>query len=466
LAHNGIYFYKSAKQLPWCDTNGIIAKNDVVLIKVNAEWPERGMTNTDLIKGVIARIVAHPDTFTGEVQLVENGQWRHSWEYSQNNAENTAQTMMSVVELFANQGFRVGAYNWTAIGYGSNNRWVNEYDQGDTNSGYVREDSSGMTYPKFNSCFGTAISVRKGIWNGAQYESERLKFINMPVLKSHSIMGVTASVKHYIGFLSYAAIGSSQMYQSALNQGLLGVNFGKARFPNLNIIDATWVMAEIATGPNAPYDLSIRLNMLVASQDPIAADYYAGRYVIRPVSWWNGHPWLHDYGRMDPENLNSEVGTSGHYSDSTPSSGFQYNAFRQMLISNQDMMLAYGKQVTMDTSQMTVHIFSFRGQTGIDERQGFGPKHIIERLAVIPNPSDGNVKINYSLRKPGKVDITIHSLDGRQIHHFAVRTDTAGEHSLAWNLTNEAGQRVPNGSYLVTIESGAERLNYKFIINQ
>ena len=67
LAQNGTYLYRSSKQLPWCDTSGIIGKNDVVLLKVNAEWPERGMPSTDLIKGLIARIVAHPDTFTGEI---------------------------------------------------------------------------------------------------------------------------------------------------------------------------------------------------------------------------------------------------------------------------------------------------------------------------------------------------------------------------------------------------------------
>jgi len=140
LAQNGTFLYRSGKNLPWCDTAGIIGKNDVVLIKVNAEWPERGMPSTDLIKGLIARIVAHPDTFTGEVDLVENGQWQQSWAYPKNNAERHSQTMQEVVDTFAGRGYHVGDYNWTAIGYGNNNRWVSEFDQGDTVSGYVRED--------------------------------------------------------------------------------------------------------------------------------------------------------------------------------------------------------------------------------------------------------------------------------------------------------------------------------------
>ena len=67
LAQNATFLYRSDKNLPWCDTAGLIARNDVVLIKVNAEWPERGMTNTDVVKGLIARIVALKQPF-GVVQ--------------------------------------------------------------------------------------------------------------------------------------------------------------------------------------------------------------------------------------------------------------------------------------------------------------------------------------------------------------------------------------------------------------
>jgi hypothetical protein len=465
LAANGTYFYKSAKHLPWCDTNGIIGKNDVVLLKVNAEWDQRGQTNGDVIKGMIARIVAHPDTFTGEIELVENGQWRQSWAYAKNNAEDTLQTMQSIVDGFAAQGWHVGAYDWTAIGYGSNNRWVSEYDQGDTNSGYVREDSSGMTYAKFMSRYGTLISVRKGIWNGTQYEPDRLKFINMPVLKSHSLMGVSASVKHYIGFLSYAAIGSSTMHSRAMSQGLLGVNFGKARFPDLNIIDATWVMAEGTAGPNAPYNLATRLNALVASKDPIANDWYAGKHVLRPVSWWSGHPWLHDYGRMDPDNLNTEnPGSGGRYAvDSTPCSGMPYNAFHQMLTSSRDKMLAYGRQVTMDSTQMTVHVFTFRSPTGISEARD-PSSGIVRSLTVTPNPALGQVAVSYDLSSAQCVRAAVYAADGRLVARLAEGNEPAGTHKLVWNRLDESGRRAPPGTYLVAVETDAGRSTQKIVV--
>ena len=457
LAQNGTHLYRSSKNLPWCDTAGLIGKNDVVLLKVNAEWPERGMPSTDLIKGLIARIVAHPDTFTGEVELVENGQWQHSWAWPQSNAERHSQTMQEVVNLFAGQGYHVGAYNWTAIGYGSGNRWVSEFDQGDTVSGYVREDSTpGMTYAKFVTSYGTSISTRLGVWNGSAYEPERLKFINMPVLKGHQYMGVSASVKHYIGFLSYKAITANTMHTQAMTQGLLGVEFGKARFPDLNIIDATWVSAEITTGPNAPYNMCTRLNTLVASKDPIAADYYAGKYVLRPASWWSGHSSLHNYGRMDPDNLNTENPGSGHsYSDSTPCNGFPYNAFHQMLVSSRDQMLRYGKQVTMDTTQMTVHLFRFPS-AALQESHTVAPA--IGRLKVTPNPATGRITVSYELATPGPARLLVYSEDGRMVAALPQGVLPPGGHALTLDRV------LSPGTYLLTLETATGRESQKIIV--
>ena len=56
----------------------MISSDDIVLIKVNAQWKYRGCTNTDLIRGLVQRILDHPDKFTGEVVIFENGQGRGS----------------------------------------------------------------------------------------------------------------------------------------------------------------------------------------------------------------------------------------------------------------------------------------------------------------------------------------------------------------------------------------------------
>jgi len=454
MAENGASLYRSAKHLPWCDTAGLIARNDVVLLKVNTAYPERGMTNTDVLKGLIARIVAHPDTFVGEIELVDNGQGHTCWTYASNNAERQSQTMQSVVDLFAGQGYRVGDYDWSAIGHGDSARWVSEFDRGDTVSGYVHEDTSGMTYPKFVTSFGTSISTRLGVWDGNAYHPERLKLINLPVLKSHTGMGVTAAVKNYVGFLSYAVTGPGPMHDSAMSHGLLGVELGKARFPDLNIIDATWACAEIATGPSAPYGLCTRLNTLVASRDPIAADYYAGRYVLKPASWWSGRAWVHDYARMDPESPDTEnPGNGTLYSDSTPCHGTPYNAFHQMLASTCARMLGYGRPVTMDTLQMTIHVHHL----GITEEEGRNLP-AAGRLLVIPNPATGGIWVRCRLEKPGAVRLSVVSADGRVVDAIAIGVTAAGEHSI--NLD----RHLPAGTYLLSLVTPTGRLSQQVVV--
>jgi hypothetical protein len=460
LSQHGSYFYKSNQSLPWCDTSGMIGKNDVVLIKVNAEWPERGMTNTDVLKGLIARIVAHPDTFSGEVCLVENGQWRFAWSYSLNNAEDPNQSMQAVMNYFANQGHHVTGFNWTSIGYGSNNRWVQEYDQGDTLNGYVKEDSSGMTYAKFKTSYGTRISTRMGIWDGANYDNDRIKFINVPVLKSHTLMGVSASIKHYIGFLSYRAIGSSSMHNQVITSGLLGVNMGKARFPDLNIIDATWVSAEITTGPSAPNNMCTRLNTLLASKDPVAVDYIAGKNILRPVSWWSGHPGFTNYNRMDPDNLNSENPGSGqNYSDGTPCSGMPYNAFHQYLVSTHNQLRQRGHWVTMDTNEMNVFVFQFP-VSSIEDNKLQGVNNSL-KVEVSENPFSAQTTIRLAGDFKGIESIKIYDLNGQLVKILSLHNNNA-----VWNGTNNAGKKASNGNYFVRIEDKGKAVEKKIILQR
>jgi hypothetical protein len=76
LSQNGEKFYKSLQNGVLCGPNGLVATNDVVMLKVNAQWKCRGGTNTDMLRGLIHRILQHPDGFNGEVVIFENGQGR------------------------------------------------------------------------------------------------------------------------------------------------------------------------------------------------------------------------------------------------------------------------------------------------------------------------------------------------------------------------------------------------------
>jgi hypothetical protein len=65
MSNNELSFYKWKDSYIQSDAFGLIAADDVVLIKVNAQWKHRGCTNSDLIRGLIQRILDHPDGFSG-----------------------------------------------------------------------------------------------------------------------------------------------------------------------------------------------------------------------------------------------------------------------------------------------------------------------------------------------------------------------------------------------------------------
>ena len=233
-------------------------RNDVLILKVNSQWDERGGTNTGLVKAVIESIISRPDGFTGEIVIADNGQAQYgaagsggSLDWESNNAMDQAQSMRNVAELFSAR-HKVSTISWdrlTAIRVG-------EYAEGDSRDGYVVASSASpdtgivVSYPKFTTRYGTRTSFKKGIWNptSGSYDSERLKVINVPVLKSHSIYGVTASVKHYMGVVSDRLSGHTA--HRSVGTGGMGTQMAETRFPVLNVLDAIWINAAPGRGPS------------------------------------------------------------------------------------------------------------------------------------------------------------------------------------------------------------------------
>jgi len=158
---------------------GLIASNDVVLLKVNSQWDERGGTNTDLVKALVKAIVNHPAGFTGEVIIADNGQSSGSLSRARNNAQDIAQSMQLVAESFPE--YNVSTYLWDEITF----KRVEEYSQGDLEDGYVLSDRPDedtgivVSYPKFMTKYGKRVSFKMGIWDLANrtYDSDRLEVI-------------------------------------------------------------------------------------------------------------------------------------------------------------------------------------------------------------------------------------------------------------------------------------------------
>ncbi len=60
----------------------------------------------------------------------------------------------------------------------------------------------------------------------------------------------------------------------------MGTLMAETRYPVLNILDAIWVNVVPLSGPWTPDSRSTRLNVITASTDPVALDYWSSKYVL------------------------------------------------------------------------------------------------------------------------------------------------------------------------------------------
>jgi hypothetical protein len=385
----GFVFYKSSTVGSSSGPDGLIARDDVVLIKINEQWNRRGGTNTDVLKELIRAIVSHPDGFVGEVVVADNGQGYGSMDWAQSNAENTTQSTQDVVDMFSSS-YNVSTDDWQPI----RGRSVDEYSNGDYISGYICYENADpqtgiyVSYPKFQTKFGTFISFKYGIWNGTGYE-QRLKVINVPVLKTHSTYGVTGCLKHYMGVQSEgrAVPGGLANGHDTVETGGMGTLMTETRFPTLNILDATWVNAIPMRGPQTPYSAATRVNALMASTDPAALDYWAAKYVLMQTARLIGYT---DTSTMDPDS----TGTG---------------PFNLYLNRTKNVIAAKGYNVTTDENRMNVYVYETAFPRLSTDLNGDGAVNIVDvsiaARAFNSRPGETNWDFTADLNNDGIINI-------------------------------------------------------------
>ena len=349
MGREGLRLYRSSTVSLTSGPEGIIAADDVVVIKINYQWSERGGTNTDLLRGLIYRLLDHPDTFAGEIAVCENAQFASTSGFDRpyNNAETHGQSPRDVQRSFYDVGYPVSLFDWTAVRGVS----VDEYSTGDMASGYVVHAYDAalhgrISYPKFQTSLATYISLRNGIWDpdSNTYDLEHLKVINVPVLKSHGARyGATACMKNYMGVVTTSLSTNSH---SAVAYGLMGAVTGEVRPADLNILDCIWINAVPGTGPWCTYDHATRRDQLVASVDPIAADIWAVKNILIEGFYDNGYspPW--PYPNADPDDPGSE--------------------FRIYLDNSMNYLLDAGYHVTNNPDQIDADTWNGAGDTDGD----------------------------------------------------------------------------------------------------
>ncbi|MFH2138138.1 MAG: DUF362 domain-containing protein [Candidatus Omnitrophota bacterium] len=300
----------------------IIGKNDIVILKPNAQWWNQGMTNTNSMKAFIELVLAIPG-FTGEVIIAENHQCFgpknncniRGWNTRMRNGEFNYNEL---IKYFRQKGHaNVTKYHW--IGGGSfgkddtlkarilrpikeavkklrgyrERKLVVHPRQGDgyvwTNIEYrYKGKKTKMSYPVFTSGFsGITIDFKNGAWKNGKYTSQPVKFINFAGLNHHSdFAGVTSSVKNYLGvidmtcgnvvpegYCSFHSIGVPGL------GGAVGTFMNTIRRADLNIVTAEWVGFASRTDPK----LAARTRSVIVSTDPVALDYYGAKNILYPL---------------------------------------------------------------------------------------------------------------------------------------------------------------------------------------
>ncbi len=278
----GLKFYRTEKPSALGGFDGLIAPDDVVLIKVNAQWKYRGCTNSDVIRGLIQRVLDHPDGFSGEVVIFENGQGRGSLNCDTSaaygdtsihaNANNEQHTFLYLVDHILDDP-RVSSFLLDPLQY----TFIKDNDH--KTDGF--RTYSNVSYPCFTTGGGNRVELKEGIWNGKSY-TQNLKLINVPVLKHHDVGGseITGALKHFYGVLSMRdGSGYGRHYNSLGNT--CGRMVKDVCTPVLNIMDAIWVSQGALKG--YPESTTARTNRITASQDPVALDYWTAKHILYPV---------------------------------------------------------------------------------------------------------------------------------------------------------------------------------------
>jgi uncharacterized protein (DUF362 family) len=315
MGEHGLRFYETAEDSNIGGPGGLIDEGDVVLVKVNAQWKYRGCTNSDVVRGLIQRVLEHPDGFDGEVVVFENGQGGGSldcdtmWgrQYTDTGVHANAEDESHSFSYLVDQVFddeRVSMYLLNPV----RETFIDANDH--ETDGYRRIGK--VFYPCFTTAGGYRVELREGVWNDSDHEGN-LKLLNIPVLKHHDGCGVTGALKNYYGVLSMADGRRRERHYERIGEHL-GEMVARVRAPALSVMDCIWVTQVRWAG--YPPEYTTRLNQLLASLDPVALDYWASKHMLYPIDGNEEHdpdrhgP-LRDYLEKVSGIINAEGGIYG-----------------------------------------------------------------------------------------------------------------------------------------------------------
>lgn len=89
----------------------------------------------------------------------------------------------------------------------------------------------------------------------------------------------------------------------------------------------------------------------------------------------------------------------------------------------------------------------------------------IARITPFPNPTHGDLTLDYYLPKSGQIALEIRDVQGRLVRAVWNGTLAAGQYHANWDGRTANGTRVTRGMYFATLIMGDERVSTKFVID-
>ncbi len=83
---------------------------------------------------------------------------------------------------------------------------------------------------------------------------------------------------------------------------------------------------------------------------------------------------------------------------------------------------------------------------------------------VTPNPVSKFTQIKYSLKTPGRVNLSVFNILGQQVATLVDGDQAAGSHTATWRLRDDRGSLVPNGIYFVKLTTGGQSITRRAMV--
>jgi hypothetical protein len=121
-------------------------------------------------------------------------------------------------------------------------------------------------------------------------------------------------------------------------------------------------------------------------------------------------------------------------------------------------------ELVLSFSDRTI-AYEYIGQgTDLNKSQILNVPKSVELFQNYPNPFNPSTKINYSIKEPGEVKITIFNEVGQQIRTLVDEAKSPGNYTIAWDGMDSKGNHLSSGLYFYQLKVGNSTSEKKMLL--